>query len=72
MGIVVAATHLGRTSDNLPGVMYLLGHKQPATTGRYMRPQKDAASDVLRAAAGCLCGLSAGHRIQTRPGSDGY
>ncbi|MEO7178652.1 MAG: tyrosine-type recombinase/integrase [Allosphingosinicella sp.] len=46
-----AATHLGRTSDNLPGVMYLLGHKQPATTGRYMRPQKDAASEVLRAAA---------------------
>ena len=34
-----------------PGVMYLLGQKQPATTGRYMRPQKDAASDVLRAAA---------------------
>jgi integrase len=27
-----AATHLGRSSDNLPGVMYLLGHKQPATT----------------------------------------
>jgi hypothetical protein len=46
-----AATHLGRTSDNLPGIMYLLGHKQPATKGRYMRPQKDAASDVLRAAA---------------------
>src|SRR5205823_14035906 len=44
-----AATHLGRTSDNLPGVMYLLGHKQPATTGRYMRPQKEAASDVPRA-----------------------
>ena len=25
--------------------------KQPATTGRYMRPQKDAASEVLKAAA---------------------
>ncbi len=31
-----AATHLGRSSsNNLPGVMYLLGHKQPATTARY-------------------------------------
>ena len=37
-------------SDNLAGVMYLLGHKQPATTARYMRPQKDAAIEVLRAA----------------------
>ncbi len=26
--------------------MYLLGHKQPATTARYMRPQKDAAAEV--------------------------
>jgi integrase len=33
-----AATHLGRSSDNLSGVMYFLGHKQPATTARYMRP----------------------------------
>ena len=46
-----AATHLGRSSDNLPGVKYLLGHKQPATTARYMRPQKDAAAQVLRASA---------------------
>ncbi len=46
-----AATHLGRSSNNLPGVMYLLGHKQPATTARYMRPQKDAAAEVLKAAA---------------------
>ena len=45
-----AATHLGRSSDNLAGVMYLLGHKQPATTARYMRPLKDAAAEVLRAA----------------------
>jgi integrase len=45
-----AATHLGRSSDNLSGLMYLLGHKQPATTARYMRPQKDAAEEVLRAA----------------------
>ena len=47
----LAATHLGRSSNNLPGVMYLLGHKQPATTARYMRPQKDAAAEVLKAAA---------------------
>jgi len=46
-----AATHLGRSSDNLSGVMYLLGHKQPATTARYVRPQKDAALDVLLAAS---------------------
>jgi integrase len=46
-----AATHLGRSSDNLSGLMYLLGHKQPATTARYMRPQKDAAAEVLGAAA---------------------
>ena len=46
-----AATHLGRSSDNLPGVMYLLGHKQPATTARCMRPQRDAALEVLLAAS---------------------
>ena len=44
-------THLGQHSDNLAGVMYLAGHKQPATTARYLRPQKDAAAEVLRAAA---------------------
>ena len=31
--------------------MYLAGHKQPATTARYLRPQKDAAAEALRAAA---------------------
>jgi hypothetical protein len=46
-----AATHVGRSSDNLPGVMYLLGHKQPATTARYMRPQRDTALEVLLAAS---------------------
>ncbi|MGO9663964.1 MAG: tyrosine-type recombinase/integrase, partial [Polyangia bacterium] len=45
-------THLGRVTSNLSGVMYLAGHKQPATTARYMRPQKAAAEDVLQAAAG--------------------
>jgi integrase len=62
-----AATHLGRTSDNLPGVMYLLGHKQPATTGRYMRPQKDAASDVLRAAAAANAAQIRSHSGHTEP-----
>jgi integrase len=45
-------THLGQVTSNLSGVMYLAGHKQPATTARYMRPQKAAAEDVLQAAAG--------------------
>ena len=44
-------THLGQVTSNLSGVMYLAGHKQPATTARYMRPQKAAAEDVLLAAA---------------------
>src|SRR5262245_29282143 len=47
----LAATHLGRSADNLPGVMYLLGHKQPATTARYMRPQRDAALEIPLAAS---------------------
>jgi hypothetical protein len=33
-------------------LMYLAGHTQPATTARYMRPQKSAAEEVLRAASG--------------------
>jgi len=44
-------THLGQVSSNLSGVMYLAGHRQPATTAKYMRPQKAAAEEVLRAAA---------------------
>jgi integrase len=35
-------THLGQVSSNLSGVMYLAGHRQPATTAKYMRPQKAA------------------------------
>jgi hypothetical protein len=31
--------------------MYLTGHTQPATTARYLRPQKAAAEGVLKAAA---------------------
>ncbi len=45
-------THLGQVSSNLSGVMFLAGHKQPATTARYLRPQKQAAAEVLDAAAG--------------------
>ena len=37
-------------------VIYLAGHKQPETTARYLRPQKDAATEVLRAAAGARAG----------------
>ncbi len=44
-------THLGQVSDNLSGVMFLAGHKQPATTARYLRPQRQAAAEVLDAAA---------------------
>jgi hypothetical protein len=59
-----AATHLGRSSNNLPGVMYLLGHKQPATTACYMRPQKDAAAEVLNAAAVCRTGQNSGQAMR--------
>jgi integrase len=44
-------THLGQVTSNLNGMMYLAGHTQPATTARYMRPQKAAAEEVLQAAA---------------------
>jgi integrase len=42
-------TFLGTKTDNLSGVMYLAGHKQPATTARYLRPQRHAAAEVLEA-----------------------
>lgn len=31
--------------------MFLAGHKQPATTARYLRPQKQAAAEGFHAAA---------------------
>jgi hypothetical protein len=52
-------THLGQVTDNLSGVMYIAGHTQPATTARYMRPQKAAAEEVLQAAAGATAGTPA-------------
>ncbi len=44
-------THLGQVSSNLSGVMFLAGHKQPATTACYLRPQKQATAEVFDAAA---------------------
>jgi len=44
-------THLGQVTDNLSGIMFLAGHRQPSTTAKYMRPQKAAAEEVLQAAA---------------------
>jgi len=44
-------THLGEVSNNLSGIMYLAGHKDPGTTAHYMRPQKRAAEKVLAAAS---------------------
>jgi hypothetical protein len=38
-------------TSNLSGIMYLAGHRQPSTTAKYMRPQRAAAEEVLRAAA---------------------
>ena len=29
--------------------MYLAGHRQPATTARYLRPQRHAAAEILEA-----------------------
>jgi hypothetical protein len=43
--------HLGQVTSNLSGIMYLAGHRQPSTTAKYMRPQRAAAEEVLRAAA---------------------
>jgi integrase len=45
-------THLGQVTSNLSGIMFIAGHRQPSTTAKYMRPQKAAAEEVLRAAAG--------------------
>lgn len=39
-------THLGRTTSNLIGMMFLAGHRKATTTSRYMRPQADAVLDV--------------------------
>src|SRR5439155_24168242 len=36
-------THLGESSDNMVGVMYLAGHKHASTTSIYMHGSKRAA-----------------------------
>src|SRR5438552_7417822 len=64
------ATHLDRTSDNLSGVMYLRGHKQPANTGPLLRAaQTDVASDVLRPAAAATAAQIRSHSGHTAPPS---
>lgn len=44
-------THLVAVSGDLPGVAYLLGHKQVTTTNRYVHGSLKAAQRVLAAAA---------------------
>ena len=56
-------THLGQVTNNLAGLMYLAGHKQPATTAKYMHPDKAAADDVLQAVA-----AAGGSRSRPRSG----
>jgi integrase len=43
-------THLAESTNNLAGVMYLVGHKRPDTTARYLKPSLRAAEEVLGAA----------------------
>ena len=45
------ATTLLEETGNLPGVAYVLGHKQITTTNRYSQPSKRAAADVLSVSA---------------------
>lgn len=40
-------THLAESTQNLPGVQYLVGHKLISTTARYVKPSLRAALDVL-------------------------
>jgi integrase len=62
------AVHLAETSDSLPGVAYLLGHKQLTTTDKYAKGKKRHAERVLSALAplppvrafGCVSGASEG------------
>ena len=76
-------THLGQVTDNLSGVMFIAGHLQPATTARYMRPQRAAAEEVLQAAAaaagkarrgrastGRISGATGSFRAQTQSAPD--
>jgi integrase len=40
-------THLAESTQNLPGVQYLVGHKLISTTARYVKPSLRAALSVL-------------------------
>ena len=40
-------THLAESSQNLPGVPFIVGHKLISTTARYVKPSFRAALDVL-------------------------
>jgi integrase len=40
----------GSTTTNLSALMYLAGHTQPATSARYLRPQIEAAAEVVAGA----------------------
>jgi integrase len=40
-------THLAESTQNLPGVQYLVGHKLISTTARYVKPSLRAALEVL-------------------------
>lgn len=40
-------THLAESSQNLPGVQFIVGHKLISTTARYVKPSFRAALDVL-------------------------
>ena len=66
-------THLGQHTDNLSGLMFLAGHKQPATTARYLRPQQEAAQEVLDSVDGPARGKRAGvgKRTTKRKGKAG-
>lgn len=43
-------THWLEQTGDLPGVMYLAGHKHASTTGKYVRPSLRAAQNVVRKA----------------------
>lgn len=45
-------THLLEETGNLPGVAFLVGHKQVTTTNRYARPNERAARAVLGEVSG--------------------
>ena len=55
-----ALTHLGSQTTDLLALMVIAGHRQPATTAKYIHAPKKAADELLRAAS----------RLRTRPVSE--